>query len=546
MRTASARPLIAQVGLAWLLAAALPVAASTPELKSTVGRGASRLVAVKAPQTISVKETGAAAEIAFDNIGVSGAEPGADDLELTLRFDGALDATSVEKLAAKLPRWIAYATPGYDSLLIRTRKKAAFGVTRTNTGFTLRVSWAADPASAPRENLQRLRLLTMTGETGRARTLLNELRKMPHEGDQLDRAEAELFVASGEHRAGLRLYERLSAANPGDLGLRRSAMALRRELSDFAEAEAGIQSVKDADTQTRLSLRGRADVGPASAIRAEIESVNLSGDAVLRSDGAILAFDGTRSKLRASYDVEAGRGVVWSAILHAGAPGVGVGGEIGLRRGSYEIALRAAYNEPFFGFVESIANDGARDSIEASIVLRGSRRWSAGAAIGYNSYDLDGVDGAATSTSLDAFVRYETPVSGRAVLIFAYTLDAEYVGDVAIRTDAFAAAFAPLPLSDLEVHSLGLGAFAEWDGGFSLDAMAGYAYDRYAEGGIFARAALTYEVGDAWRVFANASYAEVNARGTGGGAVTAGSAGITYRFGGPGVLFRSAKQGAGL
>jgi hypothetical protein len=545
MRTALARFVLVSIGLAGVSASQWQAFASTPELRTSSAAGQPKLVRVKAPQTASVSETGAAAEITFENIGVSGAETGAGDLEVTLRFDGPLDAAMAESAAAKLPRWIAFATPGYDSLLIRTRKKAAFGVTKTATGFVLRISWAADPASAGQENFQRLRLLTMTGETTRARALIDDLRKLPAEDDRLDRAEAELLVAERDRRAALRMYEKLSSANASDLGLRRSVLALRRDLSDYAEAEISHQSVEDGDTQTRIVLRGRADTGPASAVQASIENVQLNDDAVLKSDGEIVAFDGSRARLRAAYDVEAGGGVIWSAIVHAGAPGLGVGGEVAWRRGKYDIALRSAYNEPFFGFVESIFNDGVRDSIEASIGLRGARHWSAGASAGVNRYGLKGVDAAATSVAVDGFVRYETEIADRATLIFAYMLDAEYVGDVAIRTDAFGAAFAPLPLSDREVHSLGLGLYKEWDGGVSLDAMTGYADDRYAEGGLFARANVTYDLSDAWRMFANASYAEVNARGTGGGAVTTAGAGVTYRFGGPGVLFRRARGDSG-
>lgn len=522
-----------------------PVAAATPKMKSSLAAGQTKLQPVLAPQTIVANDRGAAAEIQFENIGISGAETGEDEVEMTLRFDGALDGAQAEKLASALPRWIAYATPGYDSLLIRTRKKAAFSVTRSGTGFVLRIAWAADPAEASRENMQRLRLLTMTGETTRARALLADLRKLPAEGDRLDRAEAELRVAERDRRGGLAIYEQLAAANPSDLGLRRSVTELRKDLSDEVQIGLLRQSVEDGDTQTRLTLRGRADVGPVSAVRAELETVALQDNSVLRPDGVIESVDTAKTRLRASYDVEAGGGVIWSAVLHGGAPGLGIGGEVAWRGPKHDITLRAAYHEPFFGFVETIANDGARDGVEASIVLRGSRHWSAGATLGYNRYALDGIDEAAATTALDAFARYETPVSDRTTLIFAYTLDAEYVGDVAIRMDGLGAAFAPLPVSDREVHSLGVGVYAEWDGGISLDAMAGYAYDRYSEGGVFARASLDYEITQAWRAFASASYAEVNTRGTGGGAVTSGGIGLVYSLGAPGALFRRASQGTG-
>jgi hypothetical protein len=531
--------------IAVLAAHSRPVAASTPHLKSSMGQGKAQLKPIVALQSIRARDAGAAAEIFFENIGLSGAETGADDLEVTLRFDGPLDGAQTEKLAVSLPRWIAYATPGYDSLLIRTKKKAAFAVTREGTGVVVRIAWAADPGSAARENMQRLRYLTMTGETAKARALISDLRRLSPDPARLDRAEAELRIAERDLRGGLALYDQLASANPDDIGLRRSVAELRSQLSDVIEANLSRQSVEDGDTQTRAMLRGRAEVGPNSALRAEIETVTLSDDTVLRSDGAIIAFDETKARLRASYDVESNRGVIWSSVLHGAAHGVGLGGEIVWRGANREFALRSAYQEPFFGFVESIANDGSRSYVEASLQLRGSRAWSAGATIGYNIYDLNGVDEAATSAALDVFARYETPELEGATLVFAYALDAEYVGSVALRTDAFDVAFTPLPISDREVHSLGLGLNAGWDNGLTLDAMAGYSYDRYAEGGFFARASIDYALNDAWRAYMNASYAEVNARGTGGGAVTSGSLGLTYRFGAPGAAFGVAKQGNG-
>ena len=545
MRSALARSFALSMGLACAATMARPVWATTPELRSSAPNGQSKLIKVPAAQSITARDIGAAAEVSFVNIGTTGAETGADGLETTLRFDGPLDGQAAEKIASLLPRWIAYATPGYDSLLIRTRRKAAFGVTRNDEGFVLRISWAADPGDVARDNLQRLRLLTMTGETTRARAILNDLRRLKTDANTLDRAEAELLVAERDRRAALRKYEELESANPGDLGLRRSASSLRRDLSDYVETEVLRQSVEDGDVQTRVALRGRADIGPASSMSAEISTVHLDDDIALRSDGTIIAYDGAKTKLRASYDVDSGGGVAWSAILYAGAPGMGAGGEIGWRRASHELVLRASYNEPFFSFVESIVNDGVRHQVEASLLLRGARHWSAGATAAYNRYDLNNVDSAATTLAIDGFARYETPLDDRVTLIFSYALDAEYVGSVAVRTDALSAAFQPLPLSDREVHSLGVGLYAEWERGFSADAIVGYSYDRYAEGGAFARANLNYDVSDRWRAFANASYAQVNSRGTGGGAVTAGGVGLTYRFGGPGAVFRDANAGAG-
>jgi hypothetical protein len=502
------------------------------------------LVPVKAPQSATVRATGAAATIAFANVGLVRAEPSADELEVTLRFDGAFDAKLADQIAAALPGWIAFATPGYDSLLIRTAKKAAFSVQASATGFDLRIAWAADPDAVIRHNAQTLRTLTAKGETVRARAMLSEMRRTAAPRSQMDRAEAELLIAERDPRAALRLYERISAAEPEDTGLRRQIVSLRHDLSDWIEAGVTHQSVKDGDDQTRYALRGRMGLTANSSAEIEFETVALTDDAVQRTDGTIGPADVSPVRLRAGLETDEGAGFLWGATLHLGDAGLGAGASAEWRGARQDLVLRAAYREPYFGLVESIADAGVRDSVEAIWRLRRGQFWRAELGLRYARYGLDGVDDAATAFGVQAGAAYDVPLGEDAFLTFAYGLDAEYVDSVAVLTDAFGATFMPLALIDREVHSLSLGVTTALTDALTAEALAGYAYDRYAEGGLFARAELAYDVSPAWAVAATASYAEVNARGTGGGAVTAAGLALRYRTGGPGSLWRPSKEGA--
>jgi hypothetical protein len=534
---------LAAMGLAcW---AAATAHAETPRLKPSLATAGKELIPVKAPQTARTRATGAAATITFSNIGLDRAEPSNDDLEVILRFDGPFDPKLADQITNALPEWIAFATPGYDSLLIRTKKKAAFSVDASPAGFDLRFAWAADPDAALRHNAQTLRTLTASGETHRARAMLQDMRRTSAPPAQLDRAEAELQLAERNPRRALQIYEHLASQEPDDAGLRKSIDALEYDLSDWVEAGLLHQSVKDGDTQTRYGLRGLAAISSHSSAEIEIETVALSDDAVLRTDGSIGPVDANPVRLRAALETDEGSGFLWTAAIHVGEPGLGVAAAAEWRGARQDVTLRASYNEPFFGFVEAIAGAGARDAIEATWRLRGAQHWRTELGARYVRYGLDGVEDAATALGVQAFAAYDIPVTDETIVTLGYGLDAEYVDSIAIVTDAFGTLFAPLPLLDREVHSLSAGIVAPVTAHVAFNAVAGYAYDRYAEGGIFARAGFDIDLTPAWALAAAASYAEINSRGTGGGAVSSAGLTLRYRTGGPGTMFGKAKRGGG-
>jgi hypothetical protein len=79
----------------------------------------------------------------------------------------------------------------------------------------------------------------------------------------------------------------------------------------------------------------------------------------------------------------------------------------------------------------------------------------------------------------------------------------------------------------------------------TLNAAAGYSFDRFADGGLFVRAEMDYDITPAWVISASAAYAEINSRGTGGGAVTSAGVALRYRTSAPGTFGDTLKSGSG-
>jgi hypothetical protein len=481
------------------------------------------------PQRVSAAATQAAAQIAFEGVKLLVAEPGGDEREVTLRFAQPLDARAVETLPQALPDWIEFATPGYDSLLIRTRKKAAYSVEQTPGGFVLRLAWTADAEELRGRNVQQLRYLTAAGETERARAVLADLRKARYDAKILDRAEADLLIVERDPRAAMAVYDRLAAAEPGDENVLAARAALRRTLGPEVGAALQIQQIEDGDRQTIATLRGRTGITPRTTLTAELRLNDLSDGAVLRPDGAIVAVSAIRQRLEAGVEVDEGGGQVWTPLLFASGAGPGVGLRYELRGPHGETILRAAINEPYWGAVEAVAFDGARDSVEAALRWRSRGPWYADLGLRLSRYRLDADANVAQTAALEAGVRYEHKPGGGLTYIFSYALDAEYVLDLETRTTGLGALYNPLPLADREVHMLTAGLFADLSEAFAIEGAAGYAYDRFGEGGIFARAGLIYQPDPLWRMSANASYAEVTSRGSGsgGGALVAAGVEVT-------------------
>jgi hypothetical protein len=514
------------------IAAAVFAAASPP-----ASQAADTATVFQPRQSLTVDSSPGAVKISFTNVQLLRAEPGPSNLEVVLRFSGPIDAKIAEGLDKALPDWIEYATPGYDSLLIRTKKKAAFGAESAANGFVLRISWAAGEPD-PRYMLLKSRYLMESGDTIEARKVLRGLKRDDAIAPDLEKAEGDIAFAERDPRAAIRRYERAIALRPTDDGLREAKDNVVREITDRATGEVRTQSVKGGDTQTVTQLGLRASFSESDRIETQLHLVYLKDDVVQRSTGAISAFEGSRLRLNATYFSDLGGGDEWGATLFAAQATIGVGAEYAWRSAAQQLEFKLAYRESYWDFVEGIADRGTRDSAQASWSGNARKAWFANVALRLNRFGIDGRDDVGRSVSAQVGLEYRTKLSKAGMLTLRYGIDAEYVGDVALWSDGLGGFFSPLPLTDREIHSVALGLFYRADDSITLEGAGGYAHDRFGGGGFFGRAALGYEVTDALHFAANASYSQVSSRGIAdaGGAVSSASLSLTYAFPAPGSI----------
>ncbi|HAH10157.1 MAG TPA: hypothetical protein DCL48_08655, partial [Alphaproteobacteria bacterium] len=274
-------------------------------------------------QSMTAEATSGAAVIQFQGLNLERAEGGSSPEETVLRFKQPTDPKLAEDLAKILPGWIDYASTGYDSLLIRAKRKASYAVTETPDGFTLRLTWAVDANEVTRTNLQRLRFLIATRQPDKARGILNDLRRRSVEPDVLDRLEADILLTENDPAAALERLDALAMSDPDDKALLRARSDLRLRLRSHVEVNARHQSIKQGDRQSHLRIATESATSLRGRITAQIETVHLKDDVLLRTDGAAGKFDSTRSRIAIGFAQDQGAGREWRASLVAGPGTIG-------------------------------------------------------------------------------------------------------------------------------------------------------------------------------------------------------------------------------
>lgn len=494
-------------------------------------------------QSIGTQTDGNAAYLHISGLTLNGSVPGEQALETVLNFTGAVDPKLAEGLNKSLPDWIEFASSGYDTLLIRTKRKAVFSVQDKAGGVTIRIAWAPLGPEEPRVRLVRLRYLNEVGETRKARAILGELRGTELDPAELLKAEGDILARERDPRAAQKAFDAAIALRPSNEGYAEARENLRKRYADQAGATVSHQSVEGGDRQWRAQVSARAAISDQETLLAVVESVDLETDSVLNPDCTVTPFSGIRSRFDVRYQFDYGGGEIIEGAVFAAESVAGVGLSYRWLWPDETLELRAAWQEPTFDLVESIVHKGARDSLSVSYEGEHGKRWFFNAGLRLNHYSVEAESSVATTVSVQAGIRYREQIDRSFALTFAYAVDADYVQALTILDHDPTMDLALLPIVDREVHSVSAGVLAEFERQWTLDAEAGYAIDRFAEGGVFGRARLAYLLMPTLEIAADASYTAVSSRGnaaalgsSNGGATTAAALSLLYTFDGPGSL----------
>lgn len=497
---------------------------------NTIVRAEEAAPAMTQRQSVAVQETGTTLQATFSGLTLISSDVAADGSEVTLKFKEAVADQIAKELQARAPNWIAYASSGFDTLLVHTKGPATFDVAPSPRGVTLSV--VATPKTAEggdRIKSVEIRRLTALGETPEARRQLDELRRQNPNDTDLLRGEADIDIADHDNRAAAAKLRKLLRDKPSDEGLTDSLADAEAEISPRVSGGVDYHEIENGDRQWRMHAEAQVPIDPMFDLRGRIEAVNLDDDAVQLPDGTIAAYDG--EKLRGQVSLVHDFGTRWEGVatLFVAEDRVGAGGSLTNEDAFSSTTLRAMMSAPSWDYSELIVADGTVDSIAISHRHSFDQRWFLAVDLGLKRYALDGEDDAATSTTIEAGLRWAPFELGETKLTVGYAFDAEYVDHVALRDNGIIT-YALLPIADRVVHSGDIRVDAPLGSNFFAGGYAGYAKDVNGDGGLIAGATLGYEPEPDIRIALDANYSDIPDRAGDSGAYTHAELSVTKRF----------------
>lgn len=331
------------------------------------------------------------------------------------------------------------------------------------------------------------------------------------------RVVAEIAEKREDMRAAREAWTRLAAVLPA--GAERENVQHR-----IAELDAYLASnvdhdliyVGDGDTDTQLALRVHGVLrGQARNVLIGAEARRFDASSGLTSEGEETEIDQTRFKGHIGLGWEGRHSQLTGRILGSNA-GVGASAAISRDIGErYGLKGEVVYNDAYWAYSQGALNDAARDSILFTL-SRNSKKVYVGLTLGASSYFVDDRDWAGDSLR-GTF--YSSVAWGKEYAPWraSYAIDAESFDTVRVRRTAANERFQPIPLTDREVHSLGIyKTFAKADamGGSnrrsaSVELGTGYRIDRKGEEGPFVSGAGYLPLGRKNSLKAAVEYSDV-------------------------------------
>lgn len=485
-----------------------------------------------ARQSVAVQEVNGSLSATFHGLTLISSDVSADSTEVTLKFKEPVADQIAKELQARAPNYVAYASNGFDTLLVHTKGGATFGVTPSGRGVQLTIT-AHESASSEdggeRIKSVEIRRLTALGDTPEARRQLADLRRTAPNDPDLRRLQADVELADHDNRAAANELRALLRDKPSDEGLTDSLAEAEVALSPRVEGGVDYHEIENGDRQWRGHVEGQMPIDPMYDLRGRLEVVSLDDDAVQLGDGTITAFEG--EKLRGQISLVHDFGTRWegAATLYAGEDRVGGGVALTYEDAFSTTTMRAMLSAPSWDYSELIVGDGTLDSIAISHHQTFEQKWFLAVDLGLKRYGLDGEDDAATSTTIEAGLRWAPLELGETKLTVGYTFDAEYVDHVAIRDNGIIT-YALLPIADRVVHSGDVRVDAPLGSNLFAGGYAGYAKDMNGDGGLIAGISLGYEPEPDIRIALDANYSNIPDRAGDSGAYTHAGLSVTKRF----------------
>lgn len=406
--------------------------------------------------------------------------------ERLLTFSRPLGEPDFSRVTERLAAFVRDLRFGYDTVLLILAPGVRAEIERESQGVTVRFSHLAPDMSSsaappPSDGDWRLDYLHAVAllESGDAQSAQRQLRRLARvypEEPQILTALARATEQLGDWSGAFSLYGTAASLSAGSHAAAEARDRLWLAHGDQVRAELGHRSTDGADDQDILRVTGRALLSARTRVFTALEHRALQAPGVQRANGVTQSIDVSRT--RGEFGVEQWRGPHRGQLsLLLGPDSAGLGLRLATGPQTRQGWLEASVNEPYWEYVEGLADGATRDRLAAGVRGEVAQVWQGAFSVNAHRYAMEDVGEVAESVGIAASLGYAVH-RNTVTWLAIYRLDAEYFSDVAQRTAADERRFEPLPATSREVHAFGVEFGRSETSPIHYNLGAGYSIDR--------------------------------------------------------------------
>lgn len=434
-----------------------------------------------------------------------------DDNAIILHFEREAAIKEPLDLIKRASGWIEDIRYGYDSIRIELASQVQADVSIDPTHVAIQLSPTGKKESvATNDQLLRVQmasaqLLIQQGQYSKA---LHEIEAMERDNpsvDDLKALKAQAYLQMGMWRHAIAAYDEAALLAPEDENYPLAAKQIRIDHMSYGDLGVEYVNIGNNREEWFTTLKGVQVLDKHLRLGGEINRDDADVDFVLDpKTGNIVGLNDSFHKGKLYLEYEYDNYNRARATLFAGESNIGVGASYVIHDSKGETGFEVRYHESYWGFIESVLDNGTRDRLAVSREHSFTPRFTMMTEAGLNNYNVEAQDDTLQTGSFDLSLVYTIPSSFAAVKFLGedgavslrYNVDAEYNIDSDFLRDSGGNLYRPLPVASREVHSAVLNVSKNFTKDLFAEVFGGIAKDRLGSSGPTYGGNLFYDLTD--------------------------------------------------
>ena len=423
-------------------------------------------------------------EIHFRNMPLRAVHADASQNALALDFNGGVDGSAFDRLAAVMPDWISMAYANFDNGVIRASRPVTFLTRNESDGFSLRMmANAPGPMVAAPPGPVALRGPVDGGQMG----------PPPQQQAAQPQPTTNLFARYNAYGA-LRGYDQLELAVNPNSSYWQNAYARAAVQSNSEVALGGeYHSYHSGDQVIASHARVKITLADGISIIGSVYDTDASATKERLPTGAFASNTQTNlisGALGIGLELTPDSEMTLQALQGNHVSGVKFTGYDGDPSTFWQVV--AAWHQPYMDTPEAIAARAFTDHVELGGTAQMGWGFSGSLAAHGDNYGVHGDASVAKIAGWAASLRWSDAL-GPILASLAYDGHGDYLVNNDTRAGAAPSPYVPLSLRNMETHAV-TGSLSSllWGDSLWMDMYGGYIVDRYTTDGAIYGAALRW------------------------------------------------------